>query len=201
MSPPSLATPFSLAAPFSSSLAECGDGVKAWINVNGENEVDYFGQKYWGRQISLHMFRYGHGHVNIWSFMPMSDCWEILRSKVLRWAGCCQMLEREHQRCRCTSSESHWYQRPTSAQCYTLLHTYLAIHNNGYCQCMSGIEVDGGWFLLYTRSHVCHTHAEALCRLYRAFEDSQGPFKTTSTPHSATADLFFVVGKSEISET
>ena len=73
---------------------------------------------------------------------------------------------------------------------------YLATLNDVQCQCMYIWKSKRD-----TVVQICHTDAEALCGLYRAFEDSQGPFKTTSTPHSATADLFFVVGKSEISET
>ena len=46
-----------------------------------------------------------------------------------------------------------------------------------------------GWYFTQDKDVPHRTHAEALCRLYRAFEDSQGPFKTSSTPHSVTFDL------------
>ena len=85
-------------------------GVKVWINVNGEHEADYFGQKYWGRQTSPHMFiSWSRSCEYLWSFTPMSNYWGRKSYDGLA-ARCCKGN---------TSCESpDWYKRPLQPDWY-----------------------------------------------------------------------------------
>ena len=127
---------------------------------------------------------------------------EILRSEVLRWPGS-QMLEREHELwlTRLTPENSETKLTPENSAyrdqietrdttlCKVVQSFTYVPDNSQQLSVYIWNRKRVGWYFTQDKDVPHRTHAEALCRLYRAFEDSQGPFKTSSTPHSVTFDL------------